>query len=304
MRDVGLARLREDLEWLRVVRREKRPVEGVIAHYELERKLAGELLASTAETRTELYGRVYDRLFAELPDHPQWSITPEIRRKQAAAQIRILAPMIDRRSVFLEVGCGDAVLTKSVAPHAGEAIGVDVTDRLVDEAHPENFRLLLSDGVTLPVASNSVDLVLSNHLVEHMHEDDVAPQLAEILRVLKRGGRYACATPNRLNGPHDISVFFGYEPGGFHLREYDHRSLARTLRVAGFRDVKAIGMLKGRRYEVPIGLVGAIEWLLDALPVPLRRRAIHIDALYYLSQVMVVGRKPGGGSPASRTASA
>ncbi len=124
-----------------------------------------------------------------------------------------------------------------------------------------------------------------------MHPDDVAPHLAEVLRVLKPGGRYACATPNKLNGPHDISVYFGFQPAGFHLREYDHRSLAHTMQAADFRDLKAMGLLKGRRYEVPIGVVGAIEFMLAALPTSLRHRAIHINMLYRLSQVMVVERK-------------
>ena len=287
----GRGGLRPDYDWLRVARREKRPLERVIAHYELERKLASELLASDRQARAKLYGQVYDRLFSELPDHPQWSITPEARALQAQTQIRIIAPLLDRSKTFLEVGCGDAVLTKKVAPHAREVIGVDVTDRLVGQTRPENFSILMSDGVALPVASNSVDLVFSNHLIEHMHPDDVAPHLAEILRVLKPGGRHACATPNRLNGPHDISVFFGFEPTGFHLCEYDHRSLARTMTAAGFRDLKAIGLLKGRRYEVPVRAAGAIEAVLDALPTPMLRRAIHIDMIYRLSQAMVVGRK-------------
>jgi hypothetical protein len=30
----------------------------------------------------------------------------------------------------------------------------------------------------------------------------------EINRILKPGGQYLCATPSRVTGPHDISVFF------------------------------------------------------------------------------------------------
>ena len=132
-------------------------------------------------------------------------------------------PCLAQSPTFLEVGCGDAILTKKVALIAREAIGVDVTDRLVDGPRPETFKLLLSDGVALPVASNSVDLIFSNHLIEHMHPDDVAPQLAEILRVLKPDGCYACATPNRLTGPHDISVFFGFgTPAHLHGSTTDH----------------------------------------------------------------------------------
>lgn len=283
--------LRPDYEWLRVARREKRALERVVAHYELEHSLAQELMNSTREERATLYGAVYDRLFKQLPDHPQWTIDADARARQAASQLRIIAPLLNTSMTFLEVGCGDAVLIKKAAPLVRFAIGADVTDRLVDEHKPDNFKLVLSDGINLPVESGSVDLVLSNHLIEHMHPDDVAPHLSEVHRVLRPGGRYACATPNRLNGPHDISVFFGYEASGFHLQEFDHRLLGGTLKQAGFSDLRAVGLLKGRRYSTPLSVVAALEASLRALPATLRHRAIHIDLLYRLSQVMVLGKK-------------
>jgi SAM-dependent methyltransferase len=283
--------LRSDYEWLRVARREKRTLKRIVAHYELERDLARQLMASTREQRSTLYGAMYDKLFEQLPDHPQWTITDAARARQADSQIRIIAPLLDRSMTFLEVGCGDAILVKKAAPLVRLAIGADVTDRLLDGVTPENFKLVLSDGIKLPVESGSVDIIFSNHLIEHMHPEDVGPHLTEVLRVLKPGGCYACATPNRLNGPHDISVFFGHQAAGFHLREYDHRSLAGALRQAGFVSLRAIGALKGVRYSTPLGVVAAVEAALSTLPTNLQRKAFHIGLLYRLSQVMVIGRK-------------
>lgn len=283
--------LRPDYAWLRTARREARSLQRLVAHYELETSLSRELASAERHERLSLYGTVYDRLFAELPDHPQWSITPEMRANQAATQLRMLLPMLGPSSVFVEIGCGDAILTRAVAPHVRSAIGVDVTDRLVDDKAGRPFELLISDGISIPLEDGSVDLVFSNQLIEHLHPKDVEAQLSEIYRVLKPGGRYVCATPNRLTGPHDISVFFGYTASGLHLREYDHRLLARTLRAAGFRHLEAVGLVKGYPYRLPVWSVGAVEAVLDSMPRPVWHRLMRISVIYRLSMVTVVGRK-------------
>ena len=106
--------------------------------------------------------------------------------------------------------------------------------------------------------------------MEHLHVDDAVAQLQDIHRVLKPGGAYVCCTPNRLSGPHDISVYFGTSPAGFHMREYDHRSLSQVFRSVGFSHLRALVTAKGRRFSVPTAVVGAAEACLEALPAKVR----------------------------------
>ncbi len=42
----------------------------------------------------------------------------------------------------------------------------------------------------MPFDSDSIDLVISNQLMEHLHPDDAYDQLREVYRVLRDGGRY------------------------------------------------------------------------------------------------------------------
>ena len=284
--------LRQDAERLRTMNRESRPPERLRAHYEIERELASRLRSSRREERASLYGEVYDELFARLPDHPQHKADPEKRRRNTAMQAAFLRPMLSPDAVFVEVGCGDAAVTQAVAAHVREAVGIDVTSALVDHAGaPANFRFMRTDGTALALADGMADLVYSNQLMEHLHPDDARQQLGEIIRVLRPGGRYVCSTPNRLTGPHDISCYFGHEPRGFHLREYDHASLAAMFRDAGFRSTRTVVSVKGRRMDLPVGPVSFVERLLAGLPHGMQIRVASLGPVRNMAGVLLIGQK-------------
>ena len=76
------------------------------------------------------------------------------------------------------------------------------------------------DGFDLGVDAGSIDVIYSNDVVEHLHEEDMLEQTSSIRRALTSGGVYVCVTPNRLSGPHDVSKHFSDKAEGFHLREY------------------------------------------------------------------------------------
>ena len=117
---------------------------------------------------------------------------------------------------------------------------------------------------SIPAAD--VDVIYSNQLMEHLHPEDAAEQLDNIFRALRPGGTYVCITPNRVNGPHDVSKHFDRIASGFHLHEYTYRELARLLRAAGFTRLEAVLDWRGRRARVPIWFAGAIERLAAAFP--------------------------------------
>jgi hypothetical protein len=60
----------------------------------------------------------------------------------------------------------------------------------------------------------------SYQLMEHLHPGDALEQLVNIYQALKRDSVYCCVTPNRISGPHDISVYFDTVAQGLHLKEY------------------------------------------------------------------------------------
>ena len=87
--------------------------------------------------------------------------------------------------------------------------------------------------------TNSVTLAYSFQVMEHIHPDDALEQLRNLFAVIAPGGSYVCVTPNRLNGPHDVSKFYDPVARGFHLKEYTIAELEQLFRGVGFRAVQA-----------------------------------------------------------------
>jgi SAM-dependent methyltransferase len=253
-----------------------RSPERLRAHYEIERELADRLRAGTFEERSTLYTAVYEELFERVPDHPQltWVADEATRRGMVDKQLSLLAPFLGPRISFLEIGAGDCALSAAIAARtSGEVHAIDVSETIMSAADlPANVHRHVTDGREMPVAAGSIDVAYSNQLLEHLHPDDALVQTRNILKTLRPGGAYVCITPNRLSGPHDISMYFDEDPTGFHLREYTTGDLRELFREAGFTRTRAILPLPGRVVVVPALPLILLERLLDALPRGLGRR--------------------------------
>ena len=176
----------------------------------------------------------------------------------------------------MEVGPGDCALSFEAARFARQVYAIDVCDEISKaDSTPENFSLILSDGCSVPVPPNSVDVAYSNQLMEHLHPDDALAQLQAIFGALAPGGCYICITPNKLTGPHDISTYFDDVATGFHLREYTITELTALLKTVGFSKVRLYIGARGFYWRFPAGALTLCEHMLTALPAKVRRPVAH-----------------------------
>ena len=155
------------------------------------------------------------------------------------------------RKRMLEVGCGSGGIS-----HWFGACGlmdwkveaVDVEDvRLATEGF--GFRIV--SGTTLPFESGSFDVVISNHVIEHVGNDAAQREhLQELRRVLRRDGVVYLAAPSRwmLVEPHFRLPFLSWLPVPmsnayvriarkgwlYDCRPLTCRKLERMLREVGF----------------------------------------------------------------------
>lgn len=253
---------------------EPRTFERLRAHYLVERELAARLRAATREERRTLYASVYDELFRRVPDHPQLAAKAGAGgRDETAYALRLLKPYLRPDATFLEIGAGDCALSVAVAPSVERVFAVDVSREVAaGESRPANFELIISDGTSIPAPAGSVDVAFSDQLMEHLAPEDALAQLRHIQAALAPGGVYVCLTPNRLSGPHDISMHFDEEATGFHLKEYTVSELCGIFKGAGFSRVRVLVGAQGRCLSSPAFPFRVIEGALGALPARLRKR--------------------------------
>jgi len=96
----------------------------------------------------------------------------------------------------LDLGCGagmDAILAASKVGPSGRVIGVDVTEEMIHKAQDNvrriglaNVEFLQGDVESLPLAAESVDVVISNGVFNLCRNKPCV--VAEVFRVLRAGG--------------------------------------------------------------------------------------------------------------------
>jgi len=111
--------------------------------------------------------------------------------KKAITRVARLSP----DSVILDFGCGIGRITKYLADRSAHIIGVDITHEMLVKARNEagnfNTNFLRIDGQNLPIAANSVDLVVAVYVLQYgiMQCRVYQKILQEFTRVLKSKGR-------------------------------------------------------------------------------------------------------------------
>jgi SAM-dependent methyltransferase len=275
-------------------RNETRGLEQLREHYEVEKELADRLRNASREERRTLYGAVYDELFQRVPQHPQRTRQDDAAATNAAVagQVEMLAPFLDREVTFLEVGAGDCAVSAAVAERVEKVYAVDVSEEITRGLTlPENVELRLSNGTDIPVAPRSVDVCYSNQLMEHLHPDDAFEQVRNLYDCLKPGGVYLCVTPNRVTGPHDISMFFDTRATGFHLKEYTIRELRQLFTQVGFSSVTVLVGGRGRFRRITPLPAEIFERLMAILPTRAKRALVHrLHANFVLGIRIIAGK--------------
>jgi arsenite methyltransferase len=108
---------------------------------------------------------------------------------------------IEPGQVVLDLGCGagtDLLIAAQMVGPEGRAIGIDMTPTMLDRAREsatemglENVELHQGLIESLPVPDESVDVVISNGVIDLVPDKDAV--FAEIDRVLRPGGRLQVA---------------------------------------------------------------------------------------------------------------
>jgi ubiquinone/menaquinone biosynthesis C-methylase UbiE len=173
-----------------------------------------------------------------------WVLNTPYRRLLSAAEITAA----DR---VLDVGCGLASLLIALAeriPFQSPAIGIDVSEELIQQAAREvrragledRIKILASPATHLPFADGAFDVVFSSHVIKHLDDRALGQAFAEIARLLKPGGRFLFWEFRKT--PRSALLFWSARTTGlpppFQLRTDEE--LRAALERAGFQQIRQI----------------------------------------------------------------
>ncbi|MBN1994545.1 MAG: class I SAM-dependent methyltransferase [Anaerolineae bacterium] len=100
------------------------------------------------------------------------------------------------RSKVLVDGCGVGLYLRVLREFTPNVVGLDIEPERVAESYGYSPLAHVAAGENLPYPSGYFDLVLSHEVIEHVQNDALC--VAEMVRVLKQGGRAVIFCPNRL----------------------------------------------------------------------------------------------------------
>ena len=170
--------------------------------------------------------------------------------------------------VVLDLGAGagmDAFLAAREVGPTGRVIGVDMTAQMLEKARAnaaragvENVEFRLGEIEHLPVADASVDLIISNCVVNLSPAKDQV--FREAFRVLKHGGRLVVSDlvlvrPLSDEVRRSVEAYVGCVAGAALREDY-----LRAISGAGFQDIQVV---EERSYG-DAALFGDAEWMREA----------------------------------------
>ncbi|MFK7937247.1 MAG: methyltransferase domain-containing protein [Saprospiraceae bacterium] len=146
----------------------------------------------------------------KLPYSSHVALEGQLRNKKAAKIVTIISEYINLTECkVLDIGTGSGHIANGIAQKAREVHSVNISDeRVIAEGY--HFQIVNSE--TLPFLNESFDVVVSNHVIEHLPNHQL--HLSEIYRVLKPNGLLYLATPNKyaLMEPHFRLPFLSWLP--------------------------------------------------------------------------------------------
>ena len=122
----------------------------------------------------------YERMY-RYEDHYWWFVS---RRELVDSLVRRLP--LPHQAIIVDVGCGTGATAMQLRRY-GTVIGVDISLLALSWSRQRGLNnLLLAAAERLPIAPESVDVIVATDILEHL-DDDVAV-LKEFYRALKPGG--------------------------------------------------------------------------------------------------------------------
>ncbi|WP_083487717.1 class I SAM-dependent methyltransferase [Pseudoxanthomonas dokdonensis] len=147
---------------------------------------------------------------------PHAVLDEKSRRLKARKIIELIGPeRFKSAKEVLEIGCGSGAISSTLKLLGSPDMCVHAVDVVDNRIVHDGYDFNLVTGTTLPFDSAKFDIIISNHVIEHVgDENEQLNHLLEIRRVLKPSGCAYLAVPNkwRIIEPHYRLAFLSWLP--------------------------------------------------------------------------------------------
>lgn len=90
----------------------------------------------------------------------------------------------------LDIGCSNGIITSSLGDHFPMTVGIDIDQEAVQYAKSHSssphVHFLIADSMALPFHDNSIDVIVCNHVYEHVPE--AKQMIEEVYRIITPKG--------------------------------------------------------------------------------------------------------------------
>jgi ubiquinone/menaquinone biosynthesis C-methylase UbiE len=144
--------------------------------------------------------QVFSGVFSRHARAYQERVTGPVRRREAKGRLLVIELLgVSPGERVLDVACGPGTVTFPLAEAVGGqglVVGTDLAEgmlRLARQQAPPNVGLAVMDAEELAFPAGSFDAVACAHGLQFC--PDLSRALAEVARVLRKGGRFAASFP-------------------------------------------------------------------------------------------------------------
>ena len=197
---------------------------------------------------------------------------------------------VEKDALTLDLGCGWSRVLKPVLDRGARGIGLDISQAMLEQSkkHLEKNShrpvLLRGDGTMLPFKDNSLDMVYSLLVLQHLSKANGRLVLKEVHRVLKPGGVAYIRVPSRFAPENLLFAFLQFI--SIHLFRYRDPIRMRFYRLGEIRKL-CRGLfsrceITSHEFRPPWNIHTRWTWHYILVPrrfhAPLRRLSDRIEA--------------------------
>jgi len=160
---------------------------------------------------------------------------------------------------LLDIGCGNALITKYFIEFGIDAFGIDISETAKENIPSEKFKSHNLNHKEYPFEDGEFDFVFSKSVVEHLHNPDIL--LDESFRILKKGGTMICMTPSWKHA-YKESFYIDHT----HVTPFTRYSLEMACELSGFESKCDYFYQLPLIWKYPI--MEIFRFVIEKLPIP------------------------------------